>query len=338
MALSICVTLAATLGHAGLGAQPQAPPSIQRVTVQPDTGVLTIVGTGLGQDLMVVVDGQPVTVLPGASDTQLDVMAPATVLSTPGTYRLTVADPARQRGDGFIVASPPLPASPGRQIPEVRAPTPGRVPTARESANLQWQGRQNGPSVEPQLAENNCVTAVGTNALANNIDKFCGNTGVGREAAHLTTTGLSNTVVGAQALRSNTTGSFSTALGFNAGLNATTGGHNIFLGADVVGTAGDANTMRLGRAYNSGTGVGQAQTFIAGIHGTQLTGSAVQVFVDANGQLGTVTPPIASGSGTAPAPALQQQLQAQQALIAELRAALAEQRARLARLEAAVRR
>ncbi len=85
------------------------------------------------------------------------------------------------------------------------------------------------------------------------------------------------------------------------------------------------------------------QTFIAGIHGTQLTAPAVQVFIDANGQLGTLTPPVASGSGTTPAPLALQDAQEQQAInaaheatINELKTANAELRARLARLEALV--
>ncbi len=65
--------------------------------MQPDTGVLTITGTGLGADLVVIVDGQPATVLPGATSTRLDVQPPATVLTTPGTYRLTRGGPGATR-------------------------------------------------------------------------------------------------------------------------------------------------------------------------------------------------------------------------------------------------
>ena len=104
--------------------------------------------------------------------------------------------------------------------------------------------------------------------------------------------------------------------------------------------------------YISSAGQGQNRTFIAGIHGTQLTGPAVQVFVDANGQLGTITAPIASGTGTTPTPfALQQQVQDQQATIEDLQRLLREEqqlsrtqqatnadlRAQLARLETLVK-
>jgi hypothetical protein len=103
-------------------------------------------------------------------------------------------------------------------------------------------------------------------------------------------------------------------LGDRAGFNAVAGSYNVFLGAEVTG-----------------------------IHGTQLTGPAVQVFVDASGQLGTLTPPMASGTGTTPAPLALQQAQDQQAInaaheatINELKTANAELGARLARLEALV--
>lgn len=109
----------------------------------------------------------------------------------------------------------------------------------------------------------------------------------------------------------------------------------MFLGAEVVGTGADTNTIRIG--LPSGGGVGQNRTFIAGIHGTQLTGGYLQVVVDATGQLGTLTPPVQlSGSATAtPLSVLQQQVQAQQATIDDLRSRLARVKALL---QAAVNR
>ena len=100
-------------------------------------------------------------------------------------------------------------------------------------------------------------------------------------------------------------------------------------GADVGGSSADANTMRLGLPFNAATSQGQNKTFIAGIHGTVLTTPAVQVFVDANGQLGTLTPPIVTGSGTASPQSnpgaiieLQRQVQEQRQIIADLTARL----------------
>jgi hypothetical protein len=180
-------------------------------------------------------------------------------------------------------------------------------------------------------------SAIGNGALTLNTTG-ASNTAHGAQALVRNTSGTGNTGVGSSALDSTTTGVRNTALGMNAGANTTTGSHNVFVGADVTGTAADTNTIRIGLPYNGSAG--QNQTFIAGIAGTQLTAPAVQVYVDANGQLGTLTPPIASGGGTVgpqagPPSALEQQVQAQQATIAEMQTLVADLRARLARLEAA---
>ena len=89
-------------------AQPDAArPTIHRVTVDGQSGVLTITGAGLGAHLIVSVEGTAVAVLAGATDTQVEVVPPPAVLTTLGTYRLTVMDPVRQIGDAFVVASQP---------------------------------------------------------------------------------------------------------------------------------------------------------------------------------------------------------------------------------------
>ena len=67
-------------------------------------------------------------------------------------------------------------------------------------------------------------------------------------------------------------------MGFNAGQNLTTGSNNIDIGANVVGNASDANTIRIGK---QGT---QKSAFIAGIFGTAMTGSPV--VINSNGKLG----------------------------------------------------
>ncbi|HVI78388.1 MAG TPA: tail fiber domain-containing protein, partial [Candidatus Acidoferrum sp.] len=69
----------------------------------------------------------------------------------------------------------------------------------------------------------------------------------------------------------NTTGNFNTALGFNAGANQTTGSNNIYIGAGLVGIAGESNAC-----------------YIASIFG-QTSGGGAPVFVDAAGKLGTTT-------------------------------------------------
>ena len=91
------------------------------------------------------------------------------------------------------------------------------------------------------------------------------------------TTGFQNTAHGFHALFSNATGSDNIALGYNAGFNLTTGDNNIDIGN--AGVAGEANTIRIG---TQGT---QTRTFVAGISGAGVSGSAVKV--NAAGQLGT---------------------------------------------------
>lgn len=71
------------------------------------------------------------------------------------------------------------------------------------------------------------------------------------------------------------------ALGDLAGVDLTTGGGNIDIGNR--GFAGESNTIRIG------TQAGQAATFIAGVYNGSIDPmSATPVYVDANGELGTV--------------------------------------------------
>ena len=94
--------------------------------------------------------------------------------------------------------------------------------------------------------------------------------------ALLDNTGSNNTACGDLALANNTTGSNNIALGANAGHNLTTGSNNIDIGN--TGVASEAKKIRIGTV---GT---QTTTFIAGIHGVAVTGTAV--VVSGSGQLG----------------------------------------------------
>jgi Chaperone of endosialidase len=136
-------------------------------------------------------------------------------------------------------------------------------------------------------------TATGWRALLENTTGFH-NTATGFEALLFNTTGNHNTADGDVALVRNTTGNFNTAngahslelnttgssniaLGFQAGGNLTTGSNNIDVGN--AGVAAESQTIRIG------TPGAQARSFIAGISGTAVTGSAVMV--NSAGQLGT---------------------------------------------------
>jgi uncharacterized coiled-coil protein SlyX len=93
--------------------------------------------------------------------------------------------------------------------------------------------------------------------------------------------GSSNTAVGIQSLNNNSSGSSNVAIGALAGQNLTTGNNNIDIGANVLGNAGEANTIRIGK---SGT---QQKAFVAGVSGKTVA-SGVGVIINASGQLGTV--------------------------------------------------
>jgi hypothetical protein len=102
------------------------------------------------------------------------------------------------------------------------------------------------------------------------------NTATGASALWSNAGGSNNTANGQNALRSNVVGSNNIALGQNAGFNIT-GNNNIDIGH--AGVAGESGVVRLG------TEGAQTATFIAGIRQTPIAG-AIQVGIDANGQLG----------------------------------------------------
>jgi Chaperone of endosialidase len=145
------------------------------------------------------------------------------------------------------------------------------------------------------LANNN--TAVGSVALTFNTDGD-GNTAVGAlglfsnttgpnntatgfSALHNNTEGTDNTAIGVSALGANISGSRNTALGVQAGSSLTTGDNNIDIGS--TGVAGENDTIRIGSEF-------QARTFISAIRGvTTGMADAINVLIDSNGQLGTMS-------------------------------------------------
>ena len=96
--------------------------------------------------------------------------------------------------------------------------------------------------------------------------------------------GNNNTYVGYAVAYNNTTGSNNNYLGYMAGFNNGTGSSNIYLGSQ--GASGESNVIRIG---TQGSSDGQQNsTFIAGIYGA-TSSSGVPVFINSNGQLGTLT-------------------------------------------------
>jgi hypothetical protein len=183
----------------------------------------------------------------------------------------------------------------------------------------------------------NFNTSVGAGALSlNNADS---NTAVGAAALLLNTTGTQNTAVGTDTLVFNDSGEANTATGYFALLNNTTGGSNTASGSEALtaNTTGNNNTaignqalqssqttsdnVIVGRmagseittadnniiiGHHSGVhsvfGQESNRSYIDNISGAPVSAdTAVAVFVDADGRLGTVlvpTPPPATVTPT----------------------------------------
>jgi Chaperone of endosialidase len=127
-------------------------------------------------------------------------------------------------------------------------------------------------------------TANGAGALiSNTIGNF--NTATGFSALSANMTGDGNTAIGRYALTI-TTGSGNTALGTNAGSALTSGNLNIDIGADVIGVAGESNTIRIGANLDETPGASACH--LGGIYNQSVDpGTASSVAIDATGKLGT---------------------------------------------------
>jgi hypothetical protein len=138
-------------------------------------------------------------------------------------------------------------------------------------------------------------TAVGTAALASN-PVGSNNVAIGRSTLALATSGDFNVAVGSNALVSSDSGSGNTAVGAGA-LQVAMGNDNIAVGMDagsnLAAGSGNIHVGHAGAGDESATiriGNLQQKTFIAGIRGvTTGANNAVNVVVDGNGQLGTIS-------------------------------------------------
>jgi hypothetical protein len=122
-------------------------------------------------------------------------------------------------------------------------------------------------------------SAYGAFALVNNTTASY-NTAVGAEAL-FSTNGSQNTAVGAFALN-HATGSSNVAIGYEAGISIASTSNNIDIAN--AGASADSGTVRFGTAGQ------QTSFFAAGIRGvTTGENNAIEVVIDSNGQLGTVS-------------------------------------------------
>ena len=127
-------------------------------------------------------------------------------------------------------------------------------------------------------------TAVGGFALQANVDGT-ENTAVGAGAMESGDGGSNNTAIG-EIAGLGITGNSNTCLGHSAGSNLTSGEGNIYIGAQVQ--AGDSGEFEFIRIGNDTAFTFPYDTFIAGIFNRDVdAGTALFVFVDDTGKLGT---------------------------------------------------
>ncbi len=226
--------------------------------------------------------------------------ATATVTGNPGLHTLTIA--AVGGGGGTL----------NNLIDDngnIVVPAAGQITV---TANNTSQGA--GSSVKFDGTVASILSLQVTDAINNTIvGKSSGNatlTGInnsvfGSSAGTVITTGFDNTLIGHSAGGLLTTGVVNVALGEHAGGTLVDGSSNVFLGASAgiaynsnessnisigwsaAGTAGENNTLRIGKA--TGLGAGELnQSIIHGIVGiTPVTADGLPVFIGSTGQLGT---------------------------------------------------
>jgi hypothetical protein len=193
-------------------------------------------------------------------------------------------------------------------------------------------------------------TAIGFSALQ--ADNGGSNTGVGFQALLVNDTGFNNAAFGVLALESNTTGQNNTAVG-NLALDLSNGNDNVALGrhaGDGLTTANNNIVIGHGSGISTTNGQVDNSCYIDNIFGGGVdAGTAVFVFVDQDGKLGTTAlpntgalprvQPQAVPKGAKPqaipdAQALNRKVEALEATITELRGQLKEQASQIQKVSA----
>ncbi len=290
----VCLGVLAGGGLTPAWAQAPPAPRIFSVVEDPSGALLVISGARFGDAAEVWVDGQPVPVVPGATDERLEVEVPPVWRVQPGTYRLVVRT-TQGRTDTFEVtmggsgsrAAPE--AGPEGRPADAGAATLVRPDTSRqagEQALVAAPGATR-PGIEPAVTENPgspWATAVGYEALYYNTTGLS-NTAAGYRALFSNTTGSENTAVGSAALVANTTGVFNTAAGVSALASNTTGFYNTAAGSQALAlnttgsnnTAAGMNALRANTTGSSNTAAGSFTLYAntTGINNTAAGDSAL---------------------------------------------------------------
>lgn len=136
------------------------------------------------------------------------------------------------------------------------------------------------------------------------------NTFMGADSGEDNSSGYANTFYGIWSGINNSTGSLNTFLGAGAGGYNSTGNGNIMVGSYAGGNntngsnnlylasfgAAESNVLRIGLPYSTESSVcsplpapcGQSAAYVAGVYGV-VSASGIPVYVNSNGQLGTLT-------------------------------------------------
>jgi hypothetical protein len=195
--------------------------------------------------------------------------------------------------------------------------------------NATFTGTDNvglGRSVMPSLTDGDFNVAAGSFALGDNTSGGS-NVAIGVQALQANTSGNNNVATGPDALLFNTEGDNNVAIGRGA-LSITTGsrnvapgaaaGQNLTTGSDNVaianpGKSGESGTIRIGNPNR------HTATFIVGIRGTNVGGTAQPVVINSNGKLGTAPAPAPGGLSAAQGEWLLATVKRQQRQIERLR-------------------
>jgi hypothetical protein len=243
-----------------------------------------------------------------------------------GAERMTILGATGNVGIGTTTPAATLDVNGSLNLPNTTSPTVGVI-SLGGAAFLHNFGTGNtfvGSGAGNMSMSGFSNSAFGSNALHSNTVGE-NDSAFGHSALQSNNFGQANSAFGAQALQNNTSGGFNSAFGAGALLNSNntnannasgnsafgwnalvsllTGNHNIAIGVlagdqlmgdetnDILigsfGVTGESNTIRIGGPITAG-GPTQTAAFIAGISGA-TSAAGVGVFVNANGQLGTLT-------------------------------------------------
>ncbi len=293
-------------GNSGPGATPAA--GIISIKGAADmagnTGVLTVAGSGAGNDI--VINVVPIEYTTDDASTISPAANIVNVLGTGGITTSSAGNTITINGGTSGIDSVVTDSGTATPVANVL-----NIKTAVASFNC-------GSTVEFTGSGNNVVLNVSDTDHNTIMGKFAGNgvltsldsTGFGYGVFDILSTGSNNSAFGSFSGATLLTGEKNTLLGTNSGRNLISGSNNIAVGMDSasnyglaessniiignVGTSLESNTIRIG-TQGSGSGE-QNSAYMAGIYGSTVGATNGVVVCDNTGKLGIANPPVSSGA------------------------------------------